>query len=485
MNILRKVANEKGIKGVAILLFLGVLLLQLTLWVLKGLIGWIGDGLIAGVVALVEFVVEKETWATIVEVCKISSITCVNALVFYIVLCIIFACVIGFCVIISVCLIEGIEWCLRKMDVLVLGKRHRRSLEYQGISLWYMKARIDILYFLEWIKFDILKIVYSYGEEDKKIDWIRRFSLENIYLIAKRIIRIFFRFSIAHLFFAGVAIYVYYGSLILSAYDNIKNAIIQSGMEISIFLELAELASILCLVFYVFLDIKHRANAYSELRVERIKELIQIEEKLYDVLGKIIWGLRENIDMIAERKGAILQNGATQLNGQQCYIDKSKIEFEDDREWGLHIDKNVFDFYELTDMDKEFKQLYELQEELKKLNFNNFKIHMTDNETMLFKMAHFWIPGFSKGIEPEMEYLCKSSMEKWYKDKFIVSITNQDGERVVYSKDQIINKILDASSFLDYELMSAFLLELYLKKYQDKMAKRFKKIHRESKYNLS
>lgn len=319
----------------------------------------------------------------------------------------------------------------------------------------------------------------------KKIDWIRRFSLENIYLIAKRIIRIFFRFSIAHLFFAGVAIYVYYGSHILSAYDNIKNAIIQSGMEISIFLELAELASILCLVFYVFLDIKHRANAYSELRVERIKELIQIEEKLYDVLGKIIWGLRENIDMIAERKGAILQNGATQLNGQQCYIDKSKIEFEDDREWGLHIDKNVFDFYELTDMDKEFKQLYELQEDLKKLSFNNFKIHMTDNETMLFKMAHFWIPGFSKGIEPEMEYLCKSSMEEWYKDKFIVSITNQDGERLVYSKEQIINKILDASSFLDYELMSAFLLELYLKKYQDKMAKRFKKIHRESKYNLS
>ncbi len=485
MDILRKVANEKGIKGVAILLFLSVLLLQLTLWVLKGLVGWIGDGLITGVVALVEFVMKKETWAMIVKTCEISSITGINTVVFYIVLCIIFTCVVGFCLMISVCLIEGIEWCLGKMDVLVLGKRHRRSLEYQGISLWYMKARIDILYFLEWIKFDVLKIKYSYADGDKKIDWVRRFSLENIYSIVKRVIRVFFHFSIVHLFFAAIAIYVHYGNYILSAFESIKSTIIQSGIEISIFIELAELTGILCLVFYVFFDLKHRANAYSELRVERLKELIQIEEKLYDVLGKIIWGLRENIDMIAERKGAILQNGATQLNGQQCYIDKSKIEFEDDREWGLHIDKNVFDFYELTDMDQEFKQLYELQEELKKLNFNNFKIYMTDNETALFKMAHFWIPGFSKGIEPEMEYLCKSSMEEWYKDKFIVSITNRDGEKVVYSKDQIINKILDASSFLDYELMSAFLLELYLKKYQYKMAKRFKKIHRESKYNLN
>ena len=49
MNIFRKVANEKGIKGVAILLFLGALLLRLTIWLLKRLIGWIGDGLIAGV----------------------------------------------------------------------------------------------------------------------------------------------------------------------------------------------------------------------------------------------------------------------------------------------------------------------------------------------------------------------------------------------------------------------------------------------------
>lgn len=111
--------------------------------------------------------------------------------------------------------------------------------------------------------------------------------------------------------------------------------------------------------------------------------------------------------------------------------------------------------------------------------------HMTDSETMLFKMVHFWIPGFSKGVESEMEYLCKSSIEKWYKDKFIAAKTNQDGERVVYSKEQIINKILEASAFLDYELMSAFLLELYLKKYQYKMAKRFKKIQRESQYNLS
>ena len=38
---------------------------------------------------------------------------------------------------------------------------------------------------------------------------------------------------------------------------------------------------------------------------------------------------------------------------------------------------------------------------------------------------------------------------------------------------------------LDYELMSALLLELYLKKYQYKMAKRFKKIQRESQFNLS
>lgn len=110
---------------------------------------------------------------------------------------------------------------------------------------------------------------------------------------------------------------------------------------------------------------------------------------------------------------------------------------------------------------------------------------MIDHQAMLTKVVRFWIPGIDDKEYKRMEFFCKSSMEEWYKNRFIKPVENAGGEVSHYSETQVKNRILDASAMLDYELTRAFVLELYLKKYEKKMTKRLKRINKFSRFNFN
>lgn len=68
--------------------------------------------------------------------------------------------------------------------------------------------------------------------------------------------------------------------------------------------------------------------------------------------------------------------------------------------------------------------------------------------------------------------------------RFIKSIIYGD-EKKYYTEEQANKVILDASNALDFELENAFELEVYLKRYEKKMIKRFKKINKFSRFNIN
>lgn len=486
MNKIKSFMQKHYIISILITLSLAVFILNVFVWIVKWFFTLLGNGIKLLFKCLIEIVCTKEYWEQLIDMCNVTQIRVINAVLFYFALCFLFVIALAIFTIMMVIVIGCLEGCINRIDGIILGKKHQKSLEYQGITLWYIKCKADISYFLDWVRFDILKVRYSFGEDATKIKWVRKLSLENIISMAKNIIKFFFSATTVHLILGLVSLYVYYKTDILLVCESLVDTILQSGITPSQFLEMFEVLVVLCLLGYIIFDIRHKANGYSELRAERFKELVQMEEKLLNILGGISCSLEKNIDTIAERKCFILQSGASELSGKQCYINKTKIEFEDKNKFGYwYSNDRMRQLSNLDDMKEEFQKLSELEDEFKKSALSRSNIYLIDHQTMLTRVVHFWIPGIDDKEYKRMEFFCKSSMEEWYKNRFIKPVENTNGEVRYYSESQTIKQILDASAMLDYELMRAFCLELYLKKYERKMIKRFKRINKFSRFNLN
>ena len=481
MDKTRLFVKKHYVVSATMVVFFATLILKLIVWAVKCFWNW-GINEIG---ILIKFVCKREYWKQLIDMCNVTQFREFNTIIFYLLLCLLFVIAHVILTIMSIFLIECVKRCMDKMDVIILGKNHQKSLKYKSITLWFIKCKADILFFCDWIKFDVLKIGYSIREQDTLIKYIRRFSLENMVYIVRNITRFFFSFTIIHLFLGGIVIYTYYKKDIVSICERIKNVMVQNEIKPSQFVEIFEILTILCLLGYIILDFRHKTNAYSDLRMERFKELVQMEEKLLNILSGISYSLKKNIEVIAERKWLILINGASELSGKKCCLDNTNLVFSD---------KKNFDFYELNDgihqlsyldnMEEEFQKLSKLEEELKKSSLCYSNIYLVDHQAMLTRNVHFWIPGIDNTEYMKMKFFCRSSMEKWYTNIFITPTENIKGDKRCFSESETTEKVLGESAMLDYELMRAFWLELHMKKYEKKMIKRFKRLNNFSRFQL-
>lgn len=301
----------------------------------------------------------------------------------------------------------------------------------------------------------------------------------------KNCLRFFFDYSIVHLVFAVYVVYIYYFQLIQGYFVSFCEFLKTNSFSVSDAIDFFELISIIFLLGYIFLDVRHKATGYSEIRMERFKELFQMEEKLLNILRNINYALETNIDVIVDRKPYILQAGAKNLTGKDCHIYDGKIEYEDKKYWNnCHQDDTYFQLRNLIEMNEEFDSLSELNEEFKKSSLSYSNIYLIDHETMLTKLIHFYFPGRENFKYKKMQLFCKSSMEKWFERRFIKAIIYGD-EKKYYTEEQANKAILDASEALDFELINALELEVYLRRYEKKMIKRLKKINKFSRFNIN
>ncbi len=422
------------------------------------------------------------------QLMKFSNITehaWMNAVISYLELCIIF---IGIWIVIAVIMAilitvaEKIEDWLKN---LILGKSHERSLRYNTFQVWFLKISADVNIFMFWIKFNICGVRIS-GETDfSMVKKAKIFTMESIICFIKKCLRFFFDCSILHLIFAVYVVYIYYFQRIQDYFISFSESLKTNAFSVSDAIDFFELISIIFLLGYIFLDVKHKATGYSEIRMERFKELFQMEEKLLNILRNINYALETNIDVIVDRKPYILQDGAKELTGKGCYIYDGKIEYEDKKYWNnFGQNDTYFQLENLIEMKDEFDNLRKLNEEFKKSTLSYSNIYLIDHETMLTKLIHFYFPGQENFEYKKMQLFCKSSMEKWFERCFIKSIIYEDKKKY-YTEEQANKIILDASNTLDFELERAFKLEVYLKRYEKRMIKRFKKINKFSRFNIN
>ena len=101
------------------------------------------------------------------------------------------------------------------------------------------------------------------------------------------------------------------------------------------------------------------------------------------------------------------------------------------------------------------------------------------------RTSRFWRLGSSNIEYTKMKCFCKTSMKEWYKNWFVAPIEMKNDKEKYFSEEKTKDTILGASAILDYELMGAFLLQLYIKKYINKLNRRFKKINNFTKFKLN
>lgn len=281
--------------------------------------------------SLIYYFASQQFANQLMEFSNITECTLMNAVISYLELCIIFVVIwIMFAMIMAI-LVTAVEKIMDLLKSLILGKSHERSLQYNTFQVWLLKVSADVNILIFWIKLNICGVKAS-GETDRsKVKKAKIFTMESIICFMKNCLRFFFDFSIVHLILAGYVVFIYYFHMIRDYFMIFCDYFETNTFSISGAIDYFELISIVFLLGYIFLDIRHKATGYSEIRTERFKELFQMEERLLIILRNINYALETNIDVIVDRKTYILQDGAKKLTGKDCYIFDGKIKFETNR----------------------------------------------------------------------------------------------------------------------------------------------------------
>lgn len=481
MNKLVGFLKKHCVASVTLVGVFALLIMRLIIYLFKRIIVFV----IGKTKAMIYYFASQQFANQLMKYSNITDYTWINAVISYLELCILFFVIWIVIAVIMAILVTVVEKIGDLLKNLILGKSHEQSLRYNTFQVWFLKVSADVNILIFWIKFNICGVRTS-GETDfSMVKKAKVFTMESIICFMKNCLRFFFDYSIVHLVFAVYVVYIYYFQLIQGYYLSFFEFLKTNAFSVSDAIDFFELISIIFLLGYIFLDVRHKVTGYSEIRMERFKELFQMEEKLLNILRNINYALETNIDVIVDRKPYILQDGAKELTGKDCYIYDGKIEYEDKKyRNNFRQDDTYFQLQNLIEMKEEFDILSKLSEEFKKSSLSYSNIYLIDHETMLTKLIHFYFPGRENFEYKKMQLFCKSSMEKWFERRFIKSIIYGD-EKKYYTEEQANKVILDASNALDFELENAFELEVYLKQYEKKMIKRFKKINKFSRFNIN
>ena len=409
-----------------------------------------------------------------------------NVIVLYIVLCLLLSVAIGAVKIaVRVCSLL-LQWIVVGLGHLIIRRDEKQYMKYNGTRLFAIKLVADTKFYYKWINHYVFNtdMIVTSGIENSILDRVLHISLERVVYITKRIFRYFFHFSVSRIVFFLFSSYVMYKEKIIGKLVSVINTIPLEDIDIGTFLDFGELVSLLCIGLYILLDMRHKANGYSELRQERFKDLVRLEEKLLLALDEMGYCLYKNTSLLCEMKYRILHDAAVELSGKECHLIDGKIEYEDAKRVAGNYSE-LFSGYD--DLTRVFECIYELDEDYKKSSLKGTNIYLTDYNAMIKDVYMFWKPAedggeYTKGHNKRVS-LSKGTMEKWFKGCFIERV--HKGEEVVYlSENETLHRIREASNDLDSMLEMAFEFDMYLKKHSEKIRKRLWKIHRLARLRL-
>lgn len=380
------------------------------------------------------------------------------------------------------------EKIIEKLEKIVIGEKSEKSLKYGCGVLCFLKFEADIEYFVDWIKYDIVKTytVVSSGDSETKTNlyWAEKLSLDNFIQWINRVKRYFFSFTYKNLFIFALTSYYVFRNKIMQFVNGCLLTIDFTKLRSDNILDIVQISTTFVAFCYIIFDVKYKASASFALREERFKNLILLEEKLMVIIQEMSYVLEKNIEELCNKKCIILSQGATELSGKECYISKDKIELCEEMAHKVCnlTNRDIFEYFD--DLQKEFDELKKFGNEYKKSSLNFSNINLIDCETMLTKVGAFWNIWGDNLKYKDIEFMGKNSMQTWYLNFFHQRVRKIDSEKRYYDKDETNQIVYEASAVLDYKLKRAFVLKLYLRKYERQLVKRLHKINRFSKIHM-
>lgn len=328
--------------------------------------------------------------------------------------------------------------------------------------------------------------VVSSGDSETKTNlyWAEKLSLDNFIQWINRVKRYFFSFTYKNLFIFALTSYYVFRNKIMQFVNGCLLTIDFTKLRSDNILDIVQISTTFVAFCYIIFDVKYKASASFALREERFKNLILLEEKLMVIIQEMSYVLEKNIEELCNKKCIILSQGATELSGKECYISKDKIELCEEMAHKVCnlTNRDIFEYFD--DLQKEFDELKKFGNEYKKSSLNFSNINLIDCETMLTKVGAFWNIWGDNLKYKDIEFMGKNSMQTWYLNFFHQRVRKIDSEKRYYDKDETNQIVYEASAVLDYKLKRAFVLKLYLRKYERQLVKRLHKINRFSKIHM-
>ena len=194
----------------------------------------------------------------------------VNVIVLYCLVCIGCSVIIAAFKILVYLICEVSEKLIKKIEIVVIGENGKKSLKYGCGILWFLKFEADIEYFINWIKYDVIKtytVIYrEYDEVKTKLYWAKLFSLDSLIQWIKRGIRYFFNFRLKNwLIIDFVLCYVFRKDITRFINANLLNFDL-SKLNSENILNTVQIITLLIAFIYILLDVKYKISASYTLR---------------------------------------------------------------------------------------------------------------------------------------------------------------------------------------------------------------------------
>lgn len=252
----------------------------------------------------------------LIKYSNITQCTWINAIICYLELCGIFLGIRILGALVMAIVITGVEMFLKLLKNLFFGRKLDQSLQYNIFQVWFLKVNADINIVIFWIKDNICGLGKFESTNFSIVKKAKFFTLESIVYFGKICFNFFFKCSIIQLLFVIYVIYINYSNEVQDFFTRTYGLLKTNTFSFSTATSFFEFIFIIVMLGYIFVDARHKAIGYLEIRKDRFKELLQVEEKLLVVMKKISFALETNIEIIVDEKKNILQDGAEKLTGK-------------------------------------------------------------------------------------------------------------------------------------------------------------------------
>lgn len=374
---------------------------------------------------------------------------------------------------------ECITFILSFLEKIVFGGTHNKSYKYNAMQIWALKFSVDINYFrnsllklfpnaIHW--YFIFKELIENWKNWRTRRWI---SLDGIFTGIRALLCYLFGITIKNILILFLVISIYFRERII---ENINFSFLNNITIINISVSITAFVSVVALVYF-FTGLRLKSKSYSEIKNERTKKIIEIEETLLLYYQDLYIAINENIEKMIANKFCIISKMLRDVGGGKFWINKSVIVETDERYMKILPTRDFQPCQAIEEFADISNIINKINETIKEGGVDNIKIidnKTIDNNSILNNLSLM----IKLNSRHHMDLLCKTSISEWY-EMYVKRFQNKAEEMTIRKLKEEIDF---ASLVLDLALEDAMMYEIELRNTIRKLNRKYQKINSVSKY---